>query len=100
MNEIVFVELAHSIPAFPLFSLGEAGLLLPQPYLANTLVILAVLVATSLYDLKKREVPDWAWGSLLVWAVVAGQGVMKWSPVGWLSLVLGLVCGLVWECLC
>jgi prepilin signal peptidase PulO-like enzyme (type II secretory pathway) len=68
-------------------------LFVSQPFLANTLVILGVMIATSLYDLKYREVPDVAWGSLLVWAVVA---VAKgWSGVSWLGLGLGLVVGTV-----
>jgi len=64
-----------------------------QPFWLNTLIILGVLVATSIYDLKHREVPDWAWGSLLVWAVVAS--IFKFSPVGWLSVLLGMIAALI-----
>lgn len=71
-----------------------------QTHLANTVVILVVLVATSIYDLKHREVPDWAWGLLLAWSIAATA--LKWNAIGWLNLILGLVAALaagllLWE---
>src|SRR5215469_1571613 len=54
---------------------------------------LGVLVVATVWDLRKRQVPNAFPLLLLVLALVAtGYG---WHAVGWLSLLIGLTVGLV-----
>ncbi|HKI35405.1 MAG TPA: A24 family peptidase [Gemmataceae bacterium] len=56
----------------------------------NTLLLwapLPFLVVAALFDLKKREVPDWVSLALLAWG--AFTLVMGWHPSNWLGLIVG-----------
>jgi prepilin peptidase CpaA len=59
------------------------------------MIFVAMLLAAlaAVYDLRKREIPDWIALSLVGGAVVSTAA--GWSTVSWLALACGLGLGLV-----
>lgn len=55
-------------------------------------VPLIVLMVAAIFDLRRREIPDWISAGLLAWAIASI--VLGWSATGWLSLAGGLASGL------
>jgi prepilin peptidase CpaA len=51
----------------------------------------AVVLVATVYDLRRREIPDWVSLVLLGWAILATA--FQWHAVGWLSLLGGLALG-------
>ncbi len=54
-------------------------------------IILPLVIAAAVWDLRTREVPDWIPLAILACAVLAT--VFGWSEVRWPSLIAGLLLG-------
>jgi prepilin peptidase CpaA len=63
------------------------------PVLCHMLwVPLILLVAATVFDLWRREIPNWIPLTLIAWAIIAA--VRSWSAQGWVPPVAGFVLAL------
>jgi len=57
-----------------------------------TLLALILIAMATVFDLRKREVPDWISIALLLAAIAAAA--LQVGETGWLGLIIGLALGL------